>query len=167
MELKQALEQVKNSTKFKDWNKKNPDTFFSYAFKIVEKNKEQPWQLGFYHKSTDKVVTFVADNDEIEMQKEEEIFKKPDMQVKPLEIDKIKIPFKKILKITEEFCKKEYPNEIVNKTIAILQNLEEYGNIWNITYITASFKTLNIKVNVKNSKIVHHSIESLMSFAKK
>jgi len=167
MELQSALKKIKESKEFMDWNKKNPDIFFSYAFKIVEEKKEQPWQLGFYHKSTDKVVTFIADNDEIEMQKEEEIFKKPDMQVKPLEIEKIKIPFKKILKITEEFCKKEYPTEIVNKTIAILQNLEEYGNIWNITYITASFKTLNIKVNAENSKIMHHNIESLMSFANK
>jgi len=167
MDLQSALKKIKDSKEFMDWNKKNPDIFFSYAFKIVEEKKEQPWQLGFYHKSTDKVVTFVADNDEIEMQKEEEIFKKPDMQVKPLEIEKIKIPFKKILKITEEFCKKEYPTEIINKTIAILQNLEEYGNIWNITYITASFKTLNIKVNAENSKIMHHNIESLMSFANK
>lgn len=167
MELHSALNQVKESKEFKDWNKKNPDIFLSYALKMVENDKEQPWQLGFYHKSTDKIVTFIVNEDAIEVQEEEEIFKKPDMQVKPLEIDKIKIPFKKILKITEEFYKKEYPSEIVNKTIAILQNLEEYGNIWNITYITASFKTLNIKVNAENSKIVYHNIESLMSFAKK
>ena len=134
---------------------------------MLEDNKTMPWQLGFYHKSTDKVVTFIADTDEIEMQKEEEIFKKPDMKVNPLEIEKIKIPFKKILKITEEFYKKEYPSEIINKTMVILQNLEEYGNIWNITYITASFNTLNIKVNAENSKIMHHNIESLMSFANK
>ena len=86
MDLLIALKKIKESKEFKDWNKKNPDIFFSYAFKIIEENKEHPWQLGFYHKSTDKVVTFIADTDEIEMQKEEEIFKKPDMKVNPLEI---------------------------------------------------------------------------------
>ena len=49
----------------------------------------------------------------------------------------------------------------------ILQNLGEFGNIWNITYVTHSFKTLNIKINAENGKILHHSLDSLMDFVKK
>ena len=167
MELKLALKKLKQSNEFENWNKKNPDVFFSYALKMLEDDKEQPWQLGFYHKSTDKIVTFIVDENAIEMQKEEDVFKKPDTKVKQIDIEKVKIPFDKILEKTEQFQKKNYPKELINKTIAILQNLEEYGTIWNITYLTNSFKTLNIKVNAENGKIVCHNIDSLMRFVKK
>ena len=167
MELKQALEKLKESKEFKDWNKKNSDNFLSYAFKNLEGNNESPWQFGFYHSTTDKMTTFITDQGSIEMQKEEEIFKKPDMKVKPLETVKAKIPFKDILKKAEKFRKEEYPKELVSKTIAILQNLEEYGDIWNMTYVMHSFKTLNMKVNPENGKIISHNLESLMNFIKK
>jgi len=166
MELKSALKKLRESKEFKEWNSKNKDTFFSYAFALLD-NKNNSWQLGFYHKSTDKIKNFIVNENNIEMQKEEDIFKKPGIEVKQIDIEEVKLPFKKILKITEEFQKKKYSNELINKTIAILQNLEEYGNIWNITYITHSFSTLNIKVNAENGKILYHSIDSIMSFVKK
>ena len=56
---------------------------------------------------------------------------------------------------------------MARKTIVILQNLSEFGNIWNITYVTHSFKTLNMKINAENGKILHHDIVSLMDFVKK
>ena len=163
MELNLALEKLKPSKQFKDWNKKNPDTFFSYAMKTSDNDT---WQLGFYNKKTDKMTTFII-NKEIEMQQEEEIFKKPGMEVEPIEIEKAKIPFEEILKKAEEFQKKKYPKELTSKTIAILQNLEQYGTIWNMTFVMHSFKTLNMKINPENGKISHHSLESLMDFAKK
>ena len=163
MELNQTLEKLKQSKQFKDWNKENPDIFFSYAMKTSDSDT---WQLGFYNKKTDKMTTFIL-NKEIEMQQEEEIFKKPGMEVNPINMDKINIPFKKILIKAEEFQKKKYPKELVSKTIAILQNLEQYGNTWNITYVMHSFKTLNMKISPENGKILHHSLESLMDFAKK
>jgi hypothetical protein len=88
------------------------------------------------------------------------------MQIRPLDIKKMKIPLNKILRKIKEFQKEKYSKELVNKIIVILQNLQDYGNIWNITYITHSFKTLNIKVNAENGEILHHSIDSLMSFVK-
>lgn len=167
MELNQALKKLNESKEFKEWSSKNKDAFLSYASKMLEDNKKVPWQFGFYHKATDKIITFVVDDDLLEMKEEEEVFKKPDMVVKQIDIEKVKIPFEKILEKTKEFQKNKYPKELVNKTIAILQNLEEYGNIWNITYVTHSFKTLNMKINPENGKIMHHSLESLMDFVKK
>jgi len=167
MGLKSLLKKLKKSNYFIEWSKSNPDNFFSYAFKTIENDKESPWQFGFYHKSTDKMTTFILENNSVEIQEEEEIFKKPDMKVMPIDIKKIKMPFEKILKKAEELQKNEYPKELISKTIAILQNLEEYATIWNITYVTQSFKTLNIKVNPENGKIISHDLESLMSLIKK
>ena len=167
MDLMSALKRLKQSKEFSSLGEKIEGIYFSYAMTMLENNKSTPWRLGFYHKSTDKMMTFIVDEDEIKMEKEEEIFKKPGMEVKKVDIEKIKIPHDEILKKAEEFRKNKHPHELARKTIVILQNLGEFGNIWNITYVTHSFKTLNIKINAENGKILHHSLESLMDFVKK
>ena len=163
MDLHTALKKLKQNKQYKDVSK---DIYFSYALIMIEDSKEAPWLLGFYHKSTDKMITFTVE-DEIKMEQEEEIFKKPGMEVKPLDIEKAKIPYNEILKISQEFQKEKYPNELSRKTIAIFQNLEQYGNIWNITYVTISFKTLNMKINAENGEIMDHNLQSLMDFVEK
>ena len=167
MDLMSALKRLKQSKEFSSLGEKIEGIYFSYAMTMLENNKSTPWRLGFYHKSTDKMMTFIVDEGEIKMEKEEEIFKKPGMEVKKVDIEKIKIPYDEILKKAEEFRKNKHPHELARKTIVILQNLGEFGNIWNITYVTHSFNTLNIKINTENGKILHHSLESLMDFVKK
>ncbi|MBI2134922.1 hypothetical protein HYU09_02950 [Candidatus Woesearchaeota archaeon] len=166
MELKEALGKLEKSKELMAWKQKNPGTFFSYALKIIEENKEEPWSLGFYNKSTDKVVTFVVGSD-IEVQEEEEIFKKPETVIKPIETEKAKISFSGILEKAREFTDKTYPNELISKTIAVIQNLEKYGTVWNITYITHSFNTINIKASPEDGKILYNNIESIMGMIKK
>ena len=85
MEFKQAFKKLNESKEFEDIRKKSEDTFFSYALKMLEENKEHPWQFGFYHKSTDKIFTFIVSKDNIEINKEEEIFKKPQTKVNPVD----------------------------------------------------------------------------------
>ena len=111
MELNQALEKLKQSTEFKNITEKSKDIYFSYAMIMLENEKIGPWQLGFYNKSTDKMITFVVDNNEIKTEKEEEIFKKPETQVNEVDLKKAKIAYIEILKKAEEFQKKEYPKE--------------------------------------------------------
>ena len=106
MELKQALERLDKSKEYKDSIKGNNNIFFSYALVTIEKNEASPWQLGFYNKSTDKIMTFVVGKDEIAVQKEDEVFKKPGMEVKPIDIEKAKLKFNEIIKKAEEFKKK-------------------------------------------------------------
>ena len=167
MELKQALERLNKSKEYKDSIKENKDIFFSYALMTIENNETSPWQLGFYNKATDKITTFVIGKDEIAVQREEEVFKKPGMEVKPIDMERAGKKFNEIIKKAEKFKKEEYPKETISKTIAILQNLGEYGMVWNITYVTDSFKTLNLKINAENSEVVHHNLESIMDFVKK
>jgi len=166
MELKAALNRVKVSKKFEELNK-NQGIFLSFAMKMIEEKKDHPWQLGYFNKSTNKVATFVIEKDSIQFKEEEDVFKKPDTRVKEIEIDKVKLSFNELLKKAEEFQKKKYSKELVNKKIAILQNIKEYGTVWNVTFLTHAFNTLNMKLNAKDGKILHHSIESLLSFIKK
>jgi len=166
MELKTALKKLKESKEFEELNK-NQDIFLSFAMKMIEEKKEHPWQLGYFNKSTNKVATFIVENDSIQFQEEEDVFKKPDTEVKEIDIKSAKLSFSELLKKAEDFQKKKYPKELVNKTIAILQSLKEYGTVWNVTFLTHAFNTLNMKVNADDGKILHHSIDSLLSFTKK
>ena len=167
MEPQKTLKKLKESDVFAEWNKKNPNNFFSYALKILEGKEEQPWQLGFYLKEKDKMASFIILPANIEMHQEEEVFKKPDVEVNPIGIKNVKLNFNKILEKAELFKKEKYPNELASKAIAILQNLESYGDVWNITFITHSYSALNMKLSAENGNVLYHHFESLMNFAKK
>ena len=87
-------------------------------------------------------------------------------QESKIDLNKVKLSFAEIIDLASEFQKEKYPKEESNKIIAILQNLEKFGNVWNLTFITESFKTLNIKVNTENGKIVEHKLSSIFEFRK-
>ncbi|MBL7055821.1 hypothetical protein ISS07_02830 [Candidatus Woesearchaeota archaeon] len=166
MDIKQALTGLEKTKEFLEWKKNHEDSFFSYAFRMSEKDNETPWNLGFYNRKTDKVVTFVRNPESIEIKEEEEVFKKPGTEVKQIDVEKITVPFSSILEKAEELQKKEYPKEIMNKKIAILQNLDKYDTVWNITLITLAFNTINLKISPAG-KVLDHKIESLMGMIKK
>ena len=166
MELKESLNKLKNNNDFKQWGKNNKNTFFSYAFKILKEENFDGWQIGFYNKNNNKITTFSVIKDEIQINQEDDVFKKPDISVNKINTEKLKLPFKKILQRAEAFKEKKYPKEVEEKIIVILQNLEPFGDVWNITYITKSFSTLNIKVNAENGKILQHKLSSIFAFGK-
>lgn len=166
MDVLKIIDKLKKSKKFDHWKKNKKNIFFSYAFKILNDDNFLGWQIGYYNKDNDKMTTFSIIDDNIDIEKEEEIFKKPDMSVIKIDMEKIKIPFEKILEKVKEFKKKKYPNEIEEKIIVVLQNLEKFGNIWNLTYLTKAFNTLNVKVNPENGEILHHKLSSIFAFKK-
>ena len=166
MELKSILNKLKKSKDFRMWEKNNANTFFSYAFKILKEENFDGWQIGFYNKDNDKITTFSVNKDKIQINQEDDVFKKPDISVNKINMEKLKLPFEKIFQKAEAFKGKNYPKETEEKIIVILQNLDSFGNIWNITYITKSFNTLNIKVNAENGEILQHKLSSIFAFRK-
>ena len=166
MELKLALDRLRSNPDFQQWLQQN-NAFFSYAFTMVEDQGEGVWQLGYYIKKEDKARSFVIEHDKITATQNEEVFKKPDANVLELEIKKVKLSFAQIMDALDVFQRKHYPHEMPMKTIVILQNIEKLGNVWNITTITKSFKTINVKVNAADGKILDYHIDSIFDFQKK
>jgi len=164
MDLKPALKRLESSKDFRDWRKANRSTYFSYAFKIPQEGDE--WQLGFYNKKNDRITTFVMSSGAISIRPEEEIFKKEGMNVNEIGLEKVRIAFDNAIAKANEFQQKNYPKDGSIKTIVILQNVEKLGDIWNITYITESFNTLNMKISAENGKVVEHSLSSVFDFRK-
>lgn len=165
MDIKSALKKLEKSSDFKKWHIKNRDTYFSYAFKILQEMPDE-WQLGFYDKKKDRITTFIIVGDDIKVSPEEEVFKKEDTKINGIQLSKVKLTFDSIIVKADQFQHKNFPKDKSIKTIAILQNIQTFGNIWNITYITESFNTLNMKIDASNGKILEHNLSSIFSFRK-
>ena len=166
MELKIALKRLEENSEFKKWYKKNKDTYLSYAFKIPQEMSSDDWQFGFYNKRKDRITTFVVSGGNVNIRPEEEIFKKEKAKVNQIQLDKVKLTFDNAMAKANEFQEKNFPKDKSIKTIAILQNISEFGNVWNVTYVTEAFNTLNMKINATNGKILEHNLSSVFSFRK-
>ena len=166
MEVKQALSHLEKNSLFKSWRKKNTKNFFSYAFKLLMEEKDDDWQIGFYSKSKDTITTFVIESGKVRIREDEQVFKKEDSSVAAIELDKAKMDFKTIMESAENYEHKNYPKERNLKVIAILQNIPKYGTIWNITFVTETFNTLNIKLEASTGKVLESKLESILSLGK-
>ena len=166
MDFKAALKKLEESSKFRSWKKSNNNSYFSYAFKIPQEMKQDEWQLGFYNSKKDKISTFVVKGNSIEIRPEEDVFKKEGMKVNEVQLSKVKLTFDNVIDKANEFQQKDFPKDKSIKTITILQNLSELGNIWNITYVTEAFNTLNMKIDASTGKVLEHHLSSIFSFRK-
>ena len=166
MDFKQALRMLEQSKNFRTWHNKNKSTYFSFAFKIPEETGANDWQLGFYNSKSDKITTFVIADGKISIRAEEEVFKREETKVCKIEINKINLTFDNAIAKANEFQSKNFPKDKSIKTIVILQNIPNFGNMWNVTYVTESFNTLNMKIDASTGKIVEHNFASVFSFRK-
>ena len=166
MDLKPSLKKLEESNEYRKWRQKNKNTYLSYAFKIPQEMKSEEWQFGFYDKKKDKITTFVISRDNIKARPEEDIFKKEEMKIEGIQLDKVKLTFDNAVAKANEFQQKNFPKDKSVKTIAILQNMPKFGNVWNITYVTEAFNTLNMKIDAATGKVLEHNLSSIFSFRK-
>tara|TARA_Y100000034_G_scaffold89696_1_gene107976 strand:- start:1416 stop:1868 length:453 start_codon:yes stop_codon:yes gene_type:complete len=140
---------LESSKIFKDWKNKHKDSFLC-SYIVIDKT-----QFDFYNKN-DTITSFTVDNN-IEIKENEKIFKKTEL--KELDLNNIKLKEKDAIEIVN----KKYSKETFNKKIIILQNTEE--PFWNLTFITASLKILNVKIDM-NKKIIQETFEPLTNLMK-
>lgn len=166
MNLKDTLEKLRDTAVFKHWRTAHPDDFMSYALKILMEQNDDEWQIGFYNKASEHVTTFIINSSETGIREDEEVFKKPGTQIKEIDLHDAPLTHSEIMDIVAKHKTKEYPKEQPIKIITILQHYEDLGLVWNITYITASFNTLNLKVDAKTGKILSEKLESILKLGK-
>ena len=166
MDLKPSLKKLEESHDFRKWHQKNKNTYLSYVFKIPQEMNSEEWRFGFYDKKKDKITTFIISGDDVKSRPEEDIFKKEEMKVEEIQLDKVKLAFDSAIGKADEFQQKNFPKDKSVKTIAILQNVPKLGNVWNITYVTEAFNTLNMKIDAASGKILEHKLSSIFSFRK-
>ncbi|MBW2996400.1 hypothetical protein KY332_03810 [Candidatus Woesearchaeota archaeon] len=162
-QFKDALGILEKSKEFKEWKKENPETYLSYAMFVVE-DKEDDWKIGYYHKKHEKVVSFNV-GEKITIEPEEEVLQKKKKAVEKVDVGKVKHDLSDAMTIAVDTQKEEYATESPRKIIAILQTLDK-KHVWNITFLTQSFNTLNFKIKADSLRIVEKKLSPLFRFDK-
>ncbi len=163
MELKEVLASVEKSSEFKSWRKSHSKAYLAHAFVMMDEANKDSWQIGYFDSENSLMSTFVASSGKIEIIPDQEVFKS-EHRIEQLEPDKVKLTVKEALDVAEKHRKENYPKEITAKSFFIIQVVEAHGQVFNITYFTATFKTINIKISTENGKVLHHSCETLAAF---
>jgi len=166
MKLKDVIEKLEDNSEYQAWRKENPKYFLAHAFMMMDKENENIWQIGYYDAEKDVMTTFIIEGDSIKISPELNIFKKPDSKVEELDVSKVKIGTIEAIEKAEEVMAKEYPKAVPSKMFFIIQKLAEHGYVFNITFITLDFKTVNIRISSENGEVLHHNMDALFDFKK-
>ena len=154
-ELKKKLGELKDSDRFKDWNKKHFDSYLCSIF------AGEKLQFDFYDPEKDKITSF-TENGIIE---DQEILRREKKKLPELKLNTVKVDLEEIVKIIKKLINEKYKGENPNKKIIFLQGFED-KIVWNVTYITSNFNILNVKVDSINGEILYEKIESALNWKK-
>lgn len=167
MQVQQLLAGLRDTAKFKGWQSKNPDAKLVHVFMMLEPGADVKYDIGFFDFGKELMTSFVIDDSfsNVEINESKEVFTKDKQSIKPLEEDRIKLSFKDAFEISHKVQKEKYKQHEPIKEIIILQNLD-VGQVWNITYVTKTFETLNIKVDAESGNVVEDGLHKIFSFDK-
>jgi hypothetical protein len=161
MDSKDVVAAVEKSQAYVDFMK---DKAY-YLVHVFIMHPSPIWQVGYYSKESDKVIVFDYENDIVTITPEQEAFKEKNF-ISPLKISEVMVSKEAAMSKVSEVVKTHYGNEDYGKAIVLLQNLPEYGQLWNVTAITNTFNVINVKINASTGDIIKHSKETLMGWKK-
>ncbi|MDD5331592.1 MAG: hypothetical protein PHE43_02095 [Candidatus Nanoarchaeia archaeon] len=163
--LKDSWEKLQKSKEYKEFIKKNKDSYLCAGFIIYKsgKEKEANWQIDVYIKETKNIATFIFEKDKVVVKETNEIFQKVKKDLEELKLGELKIDFKKALKIFNKLRDTKYPKE---KELDIIVVLQKTGNpCWNITYITTGFNMLHLDIDAITGETSNELFEPVMNFS--
>mgnify|MGYP006281044383 CR=1 FL=1 len=155
----QIIKAVEESEAFQEWKAKHTDAQLMYIFAMHGADGFSGWQVGYAE--GDNVTPFLYEGERVSKGETEEMFKKPGESALPLTLSEAQIPVEEAMQQAQKEQQEKYPKEKGERAICILQNLKKYGIVWNITFITYTMKTLNIKVDARNGDILVGQLLSL------
>jgi len=144
------LKKIENSERFKEWKKKHKGFLCSIFLMCNADDIDENWQFDFY--SNGKIASFSNNSFS-----ESDIFEKHSL--KELKLNEVKIGFEDALKTIGKLKEEKYKSENFDKIIIVLDS-----DVWNISYITKSFRIFNVKIDNKDGKIIEESLKPLFSF---
>ena len=156
MNLNEFLERVERSQDFTKWKKDNPKSYLCSFFRILEENDD--WQIDFYNPKSDTMTSFLAGDTVKVIDKDSKIFKHKDTEVEELRLKDVKFELETAMARVDEIN-----NEKAIKRIIILQKINK-NTTWNLTFITAAFSILNVKIDAGSGEILEQSIKPIIGY---
>ncbi len=156
IKLKSLLRDINNSSEFKEFKEKHPNSYLSSCFYSSDN-----WQADFYCPDNDNMTSFTVKDRKINLETSD-VFRKEKKEIKELKIEELEVGINEAKKIMANLIEEEYKGEEINKEIIILQNLE--APLWNITYITKTMNIIHVKIHAISGQILEEKRESALSF---
>jgi len=166
MELSDAIKELKNSLEFKRWHSKaeNKDSYLTHAL-ITASGPDfvdpSEFQFGFYSVDRDTVTTFLvrplsatladSSNLKVVQGEETEALKPQGATIAPLDVNSVILDFSKAVSIAKNEI--ELESAKISNSILVLQNLTEFGQVWNITFVLNYNYLLNVKIDSESGQI--------------
>ena len=164
--MKELIEKLEKSAEFKEFKAKNNGAYLTHLFVMLEKGKDISFDVGYCVKDEGMVSFTIDDNGGvIGVREEKEVFKKPGQSVLELDVNKVKLGLNQAVDNAILVQKEKYKQHRPSKTIVILQNIGG-KQLWNITFVTETFKTLNIKIDADSGEMVSDDLIELFQFNK-
>lgn len=163
MKVQSVVADLEACKEFRAWRAKDKDSFLVHLFMVVDKEHIQ-WHVGYCDKK-DRITTFDIE-DKIKIHPREQAFKKPGSVIKKLDLNLVKIDIAELLERMHRIQQEKYPSELPVRKIIILQHIDE-GQVYNMTYVTAGLKTLNIKFDAATGEIKDEQLQKLFTIDQK
>lgn len=158
MQFKEAIKKLQESELFVEWKKQHPKSYLSYGFFVIEGSD---CKIGY---CTENKITSFSIGRKITVEPEEEAFQKEKKTIEAIDLEKVRLDLADAVAIANKLQQEEFSAEIPKKIIAILQTLENV-QVWNITFLTHSFNTLNIKIRSDDGMVVEKKLSPLFQFS--
>jgi hypothetical protein len=162
MEFLEALQQLERDASFRSWRKTHAGYYLVHGFyEAAEAGKEERWQVGFYDRQADRIITFVVGQSITELPPAE-AFKEAGA-IPALDTGEVRLPLADALAAARKALAEHYPRLQPLRSFLIIQRLED-GTVYNITFLTAAFKTVNVKLSARTGAVLHHCLVELADF---
>jgi len=161
MDFHASLAKLTSHAIFREWHKKHQENFLAHGFMMLDDANKDVWQIGFYNPNNSKITTFIVGKT-IEHTAEQEVLESG-AAIQKLPVEEVKVEPQKALATAKEILEKDFAREIPIKEFFIIQHIDK-RTVFNITYFTQSFKTVNIKLDAGSGELISKNIQALMDF---
>jgi hypothetical protein len=162
MDVFEAIKHIEKSKEYSSWKKDYKKAYLAHCFKMNDKANENSWQIGYFNPDTHLISVFVLQDKTITRTPDAEVFKEQEKLVAELNLAEVKINENEAMDKGMEILNEEYTGVGIFKSFMILQSLENVGQVWNITFVTQQFKTVNVKIDANSGVCVSHKEVSLI-----
>ena len=161
MNVRQIVSEAEATGDYLEWKKSNPSAYLTSVFAMFSEDHEKEWLVNYYNPGNSAITSFSVAG----KRNSEEAFKKGE-SIHELKLAEVKIGEPEAMERAKKELMGKHPGNIAQKTVVVLQKPESVA-VWNVTFITSSFKVVNVKVSAAEGEIVSSSASSVSDFVQK
>lgn len=163
MKIQPYIEKLNTSKEFNDFKTKNPKSYFSAGFFVLDfESNNHLHQIDYFNPENKKMFTFMLDGEKVQIKEGE-----PSSKNFPNVIDKeINLDLDILKRLVEDEMKNHMVTHRLHKIIAILQNVD--GKlIWNLNCITSDMGVVKMHISDENHSVLKFESVNLFDVVKK